>query len=84
MFLGVLSFVNINVFSPFFAFRLEMHVRCDNQYKTGAEGGTFFRRPMLFQCMGLCLLSPAHESEMRGYLVYPLIVKYLSILFRSD
>ena len=36
---------------------------------------------MLFECMGLCVLSPAHESEMRGYLVYALIVKYLSHRF---
>ena len=42
-----------------------------NQYKTG--GG----QPMLFECMGICVLSPAHGSEMRGYLVYLLIVKYL-------
>ena len=27
--------------------------------------------------MGICVLSLAHESEMRGYLVYVLIVKYL-------
>ena len=32
---------------------------------------------MLFVCMGICVLSPAHESEMRGYLVYVLIVKKL-------
>ena len=35
-------------------------------------------QPMLFVCMGICVLSPAHESEMRGYLVYVLIVKKLS------
>ena len=35
---------------------------------------------MLFECMGICVLSPAHESETRGYLVYVLIVKYLLIL----
>ena len=29
----------------------------------------------------LCLLSPANESEMRGYLVYVLSVKYLSQRF---
>ena len=29
----------MNVFRSFFAFRLEMHVRCDNQYKTGADRG---------------------------------------------
>ena len=51
-----------------------MHVRCDNQYKTGADWENILGQPMLFVCMGICVLSPAHESEMRGYLVYVLIV----------
>ena len=55
-----------------------MHVRCDNQHKTGADGGNILGQPRLFECMGICVLSPAHESEMGGYLVYLLIVKYLS------
>ena len=55
-----------------------MYVRCDNQYKTGADGGNILGQPMLFVCMGICVLSPANESEMRGYLVYALIVKHLS------
>ena len=55
-----------------------MHVRCDNQYKTGADGVNVLGQPMLFECMGICVLSPAHESEMKGYRVYLLIVKYLS------
>ena len=54
-----------------------MHVRSDDQYKTGADRGTILGQPSLFECMGICVLSPAHESEMRGYLVYVLIVKYL-------
>ena len=58
-----------------------MHVRCDNQYKTGADGENILGQPMLFECMGICVLSPAHEREMRGYLVYLLIVKYLSHWF---
>ena len=70
--------MKMNVFRSFFAFRLEMHVRCDNQYKTGADRGNILGQPMLFVCMGICVLSPAHESEMRGYLVYMLIVKKLS------
>ena len=70
--------MKINVFRSFLAVRLEMQVRCDNQYKTGADGGNILGQPMLFECMGICVLSPAHESEMRGYLVYVLIVKYLS------
>ena len=55
-----------------------MHVRCDNEYKTRADGENILGQPMLFECMGICVLSPAHESEMRGYLVYLLTVKYLS------
>ena len=58
-----------------------MHVRCDNQYKTGEDRGNTLGQPMLFECMGICVLSLAHESEMRGYLVYVPIVKYLLILF---
>ena len=41
-------------------------------------GEIFLGQPMLFEYMGICVLSPAHESEMKGYLVYVLIVKYLS------
>ena len=52
-----------------------MHVRCDNQYKTGADRGNIWGQPMLFECMGICVLSPAHESEMRGYLVNLLTVR---------
>ena len=55
-----------------------MHVRCGNQYKTGADRVNIFGQPMLFECMGICILSPAHENVMRVYLVYVLIVKYLS------
>ena len=29
----------------------------------------------VFERMDICVLSPAHESKMRGYLVYVLIVK---------
>ena len=55
-----------------------MHVRWDNQYKTGADRGNILGQPMLFVRMGICDLSPAHESEMRGYLVYVLTVKNVS------
>ena len=58
-----------------------MHVRCDNQYKTEADRENILRQLMLFECMGMCVLSSAHESEMRGYLVYVLILKYLSHRF---
>ena len=49
------------------------------------EGGgerTIFGQLMPFEWMGLCLLSSAHECEMRGSLVYLLIVKYLSSLYK--
>ena len=68
----------MNVFRSFFAFGLEIHVRCDNQYKTGADRENILGQAMLFVFMGICVLSPTHESEMRGYFVYVLIVKYLS------
>ena len=76
------SFVKINVFHQFFAFRPKMHVRHNNQYKTGADRGIILGQPLLFECMGVCTLSLAHECEMRGTLVYLLIVKYLSILLK--
>ena len=72
----------MNVFRSFFAFMLKMHVRCDNRYKTGADWENILGQSMLFVCMVICDLSPAHESEMRGYLVYVLIVKNLLILFK--
>ena len=78
VYLDIFSCVKINVFRSFFTFRREMHIRCDNQYKTGADGGNILEQPRLFECMGICVLSPADESEMRGYLVYLLIVKSLS------
>ena len=67
----------MDVFRSFFAFRLEMHVRYDNQYKPGADRENILGQPVLFECMGMCVLSPAHESEMRGYLVQLLIITYL-------
>ena len=38
---------------------------------------------MLFECMGVCVLSPAHESELRGYLVYVLIVNTYQFCLNS-
>ena len=84
LYLDIFSCVKMNIFRSFFAFMLEMHVRSDNQYKTGADRENISGQPMLFVCMDICVLSPAHESEMRGYLVYVLIVKKTisSILFK--
>ena len=75
MYLDIFRCLKVNVLRSFFAFMLDMYVRCDNQYKTGADRENILGQPMLFVCMGICVLSPAHESEMRGYLVYVLIVE---------
>ena len=83
MYLDIFSCVEMNIFRSFFAFRLEMHVRCDNQDKTGADRQNILRASAV--CVhGYLRFSPAHESEMRGYLVYVLIVKknISSILFK--
>ena len=80
--LNIFSFVKINVFRPFFAFRLKMHVRYRISTKLEQRGETTFWQPVLFECMGICALNPAHECEMRGSLVYLLSVKYLLILFK--
>ena len=46
--------------------------------KLEQDGGNILGQPRLFECMDICVLSPAHESEIRGYLVYVLIVNNLS------
>ena len=82
MFLDTFSCMKINAFRPFFAFKLKMHVRCDNQYKTGAEGELFWKSRWCLSAWESCVLSPACECEMRCFLVYLLIVNYLLILFK--
>ena len=54
-------------FRSFFALRLEMHVRGITSKKTEADRGTILGQLRLFEYMGMCVLSPAHKSEMRGY-----------------
>ena len=43
-----------------------MQVRCENQYKAGADRGNILGQLMLFECMGICVLSPAQDSVMKG------------------
>ena len=57
-------------------FRFQTRGTC--HMRSGADRGNILGQPMPFVCMGICVLSPAHESEMRGYLVYVLIVKKIS------
>ena len=44
------------------------------------QTGKKLGQQMLSERMGICVLSPAHESEMWGYLVYLLIVKYFLLI----
>ena len=48
--------------------------------KLELTGEIFWDSRCCLRRMGICVLRPAHESEMRGDLVYLLIVKYLLIL----
>ena len=59
-----------------------MHVRCNNQYKIGADRENILGQPMLFVCMGICVLSLVHLSEMRGYLCLCADCKNLLVLFK--
>ena len=38
--------------------------------KTGSGGRTILGHPQLIEFMGICVLSLAHESELRGFDVY--------------
>ena len=72
----------LNIFSCVFSARFSLSgARCISDAITSTTleqtGGVLLGQPILFECMGTCVLSPAHESEMRGYLVYVLIVRYL-------
>ena len=71
--------------STFFARFSHSDPRCVSDAITSTKleqtGETFWDQPRLFECMGICVLSPAHAREMRGYLVYVLIAKYLSHRF---
>ena len=43
--------------------------------KLGAEGdGTISGQLMLFECMDICVLSPAHECETGNFVGYILII----------
>ena len=55
--------------STFFARFSLSDSRCMSDAITSAKlkqtGEIFLGQPRLFECMGICVLSPAHESEMR-------------------
>ena len=49
--------------------------------KLEQTGENILGQPMLFERMCICVLTPANESEMRGYLVYVLTAKYYATGF---
>ena len=69
-------------------FRFQAQDACQMRYSVqnwGGHGegvGTILGHSMLCECMRICVLSSAHECEMRGSLVHMLIVKCLPILFK--
>ena len=69
----------------FFARFLLSGSRCMSDVITSIKleltGKIFWDSPCCFSAWVICVLSPAHESEMRGYLVYVLIVKNFSHWF---
>ena len=76
LYLDILNFVKINVF------HLQRRGACQvrKPVQNWSRRGSYFETAdaINFECMGICVLIPAQESEMRGYHVYLLIVKYLS------
>ena len=51
--------------------------------KLEQTGGNILGQPILFECMDICVLSPAHESEMRGLPCLPADCKILISLISS-
>ena len=55
LYLDIFSCVKISVFR----FQTRNAVRCDNQYKTGADRGNTLGQSMLFECMAICCETSA-------------------------
>ena len=72
--------MKINVFASFSISGSRCMSDAIPSTKLEKTGEIFWGQPMRFECMGICVLSPAHESEMRGSLVYLLIVKYFNLI----
>ena len=67
LYLDIFRCVKINVFRSFFAFRLEMYVRCDNQYKTEADGGNILGQPRLVSQLVGALSPVNHKGLHQGW-----------------
>ena len=57
LYLDILSCVKIVVF------RFQTRDAC-HQYKTGADRGNILGQPMLCECMGICVVCPAHDEGL--------------------
>ena len=66
-------------FLPDFHFQAQDACQMQLPVQNWSRQGEYLGQPMLFE---FCVLSLALECEMRGSLVYLLIVKYLLILFK--
>ena len=48
------------------------------------DGGTIWGQPVRFGCMGICVLSSAHECEIEGFPFYLLIIQiFISWIFKK-
>ena len=79
LYLDILSCVNVDVFAHFWLSGSRRMSDATTSTKLELTGKVFWdSRSMLFERMGICVLSTGHECEIRASLVYLLIVKYLS------
>ena len=69
-------------FTRFSAYRLNIYVRRDNHLKHGPGVGGGGGGKMLFECIGICVLRPAQECQIRGSLLYLLIVIHVKVLIK--
>ena len=60
------SCVKINVFRCFSLSDSRCMSDAITSTKLEQTGGNILGQPRLFECLGICVLSPAHKSEMKG------------------
>ena len=64
--LDTFSSAIMNNFTMTFTSRLKMDANCASQQWNWIRVGTILGHPQLVECMGICVLSLAHVSELRG------------------
>ena len=73
MFLDIFSSAVMNDLTMTFTSRLQMDAKC--AVKLDQSGELFWNAPLQVECMGICVLSLAHGSELRDSDVYLHIMK---------